>query len=137
MVLNNLKKIRDELKESAKSYDEAFKNTAIIAAESLASKHQFLEPELNCNSPQISLTNTNSKKLQPILTKKYFIEKYGNLKNTKEAYKKVYGQKSYGRSWQDFLTVAAELPLIEQPALTLEQRVTRIENILKTLGYEL
>ncbi len=42
MVLNKLKKIRDELEESAKVYDESFKNTALIAAESLMNQQQAI-----------------------------------------------------------------------------------------------
>jgi hypothetical protein len=127
MVLNQLKKIRDELKESAKSYDEAFKNTAIIATEELMHRQQ-----LHDNTQQVS-----SQVFPQSLDKEYFIKKYGSLQKTKEEYKKVYGQKNYGRSWQDFLKVAKELPFIEQPVLTLEQRIERIENILKTMGYKL
>jgi hypothetical protein len=127
MVLNQLKKIRDELKESAKAYDEAFKNTAIIATEELINRQQ-----LHNSTEQV-----NSKVLIQGLDKEYFIKKYGSLQKTKEEYKKVYGQKNYGISWQDFLKVAKELPLIEQPILTLEQRIERIENILRTMGYEL
>ncbi|MBE9168172.1 hypothetical protein IQ238_11835 [Pleurocapsales cyanobacterium LEGE 06147] len=127
MVLNQLKKIRDELKESAKAYDEAFKNTAIIATEELINRQK-----LHDNTQQVS-----SKVLAKSLDKGYFIKKYGSLQKTKEEYKKIYGQKNYGRSWKDFLKVAKELPLIEQPIFTLEQRIERIENILRTMGYEL
>ena len=127
MILNQLKKIRDELKESAKAYDEAFKNTAIIATEELINRQQ-----LHNNTEQV-----NSKVLLQGLDQEYFIKKYGSLQKTKEEYKKVYGQKNYGRSWQDFLKLAKELPLIEQPIFTLEQRIERIENILRTIGYEL
>ncbi len=137
MVLNRLKKIRDELKQSAKSYDEAFKNTALIAAESLVTEQQLLDAEPSHKSKLKLLANETNKLLPQTLTKEYLLKKYGSLKNTKEAYKKVYGQKKYGKSWQDFLAVAAELPLIEKPVLTLEERVARIENILKTMGYQL
>ena len=152
MVLNKLKKIRDELKESAKSYDEAFKNTALIAAESLVSQQKLLDADevavgfaegqrsnfdLNHSNQDKILAGSKNQLLSQILTKEYFLEQYGSLKNTKEAYRKVYGKKKYGKSWQDFLAIAAELPLIEKPALTLEERVERIENILKNMGYKL
>lgn len=127
MILNQLKKIRDELKESAKAYDEAFKNTAIIATEELMHRQQ-----LNDNTDRVS-----SKALPQSLDKKYFIKKYGSLQKTKEEYKKIYGKKNYGKSWEDFLKLAKELPLIEEPIFTLEQRIERIENILKTMGYKL
>ncbi|GAB4235095.1 MAG: hypothetical protein Kow0049_19370 [Stanieria sp.] len=127
MLLNELKKIRDELKESAKSYDEAFKNTAIIAAEELMNQQP-----INNNTQQI-----NNKFLAGNLDKDYFIRRYGSLQKTKEEYKKIYGQKNYGKSWQDFLKVAKELSLKQQPSLTLEQRIERIENILRNLGYDL
>ena len=97
----------------------------------------LLEKELNQNSEQ-KIANKNSKRLlSPPLDKQYFIEKYGSLKKTKAAYNKAYGNKKYGKSWQDFLAIAAELPLIEQPVLTLEARIARIENILITMGYKL
>lgn len=134
MVLDKLKKIRDELKESATSYDEAFKNTALIATESLMTQQQLLDAELNKSKPSY---NTNKKTLVSTLNKEYFLERYGSLKKAKEAYKQIYGQKKYGKSWQEFLTVANELPLIQQPMLTLEARVEKIENILKSMGYKI
>lgn len=127
MLLNELKKIRDELKESAKLYDEAFKNTAIIAADELMNRQQ-----INNNTQQV-----NNKFLAENLDKDYFIKRYGSLQKTKEEYKKIYGQKNYGKSWQDFLKVAKELSLKQQPSFTLEQRIERIENILRNLGYDL
>lgn len=137
MVLNKLKQIRDELKESAKTYDEAFKNTALIAAESLVAQEQLLNNELQENSHKLTSGKIEHKTLPITLNKQYFIEKYGSLKKTKEAYTKAYGKKKYGKSWQDFLAIATDLPLIEKPVLTLEVRVTRIETILNSMGYKL
>ncbi len=137
MVLNKLKQIRDDLKESANSYDKAFKNTALIAAENLVVQEQLLNKELKENSDKLTSDNIKHKTLPVTLNKQYFLEKYGSLKKTKEVYKKAYGKKKYGKSWQDFLAIAADLPLIEKPVLSLEARVARIENILNTMGYKL
>ena len=128
MVLSKLKKIRDELEESAKAYDEAFKNTALIAAKSLMDQQQ----KINANSHEF-----NQKLLSQGFDKEYFLDKYGSLKKAKEKYKKVYPQTKYGRSWQDFLIAVQDLPSIENNPLTLEERITRIENILRTMGYDL
>lgn len=78
MVLNRLKKIRDELKESAKSYDEAFRNTALIAAESLVTQKQLLDAELSHNSKPKLLGNGTNKVLPQTVTKEYFLQKYGS-----------------------------------------------------------
>ena len=128
MVLSKLKKIRDELEESAKAYDKAFKNTALIAAESLMNQQQ----KINAKSREL-----NHKLLSQGLDKEYFLDKYGSLKNAKEEYKKVYPKTKYGRSWKDFLAAAQDLPAIANIPLSLEQRITRIENILRTMGHDL
>jgi hypothetical protein len=128
MVLNKLKQIRNELKNSANTYDTAFKNVALIAAEELVEEEKQLKKQLKSKQ---HLFNLN-----PSLDKQYFLDKYGNLKNAKAAYQKIYGEQNYGRSWSDFLTVAKKLSLPEQPALTLEERVTKIENFLSSLGYK-
>ena len=128
MVLSKLKKIRDELEESAQAYDEAFKNTALIAAESLMNQQQ----KINANSSEI-----DHKLLSQSLDKEDFLDKYGSLKKAKEEYKKLYPQIKYGRSWQDFLEAVRTLPPIENTPLTLEQRISRIENILRTMGHDL
>jgi hypothetical protein len=130
MVLNKLKQMRNELKNSASTYDTAFKNVALIAAEELIEKEKQLNQQLNSNLK--SLFNLN-----PTLDKQYFIAKYGSLKNAKVAYQKIHGEQKYGRSWSDFIAVAEKLSLPEQQALTLEERVTRIENFLSSLGYHL
>lgn len=137
MVLNKLKEIRDELKKSAKSYDEAFKNTSIVAAESLVAQKQLLEKELNQNGNDKILDKKDELTSLPSLSKQYFLKKYGSLNNTKRAYIKAYGKKKYGRSWDDFLEIAVNLPSIEKPELTLEARVSRIEKILTAMGYKL
>jgi hypothetical protein len=124
MTLNKLKQIRNELKQNAEIYDEAFKNTALLAAEGLANRQK----SLNSNSNEI---------LAQSFDKKYFIKKYGNLKTAKEEYKRIYGNNNYGKSWKDFINAVKELPLIEQSDLTLEQRIARIENILRSMGHEL
>ncbi|MEN9518911.1 MAG: hypothetical protein RLZZ381_1499 [Cyanobacteriota bacterium] len=128
MVLNKLKQIRNELKNSATTYDTAFKNVALIAAEELVEEEKQLKKQLKSNQ---HLFNLN-----PSLDKQYFLDKYGTLKNAKAAYQKIYGEQNYGRSWSDFLTIAKKLSLPEQPALTLEERVTKIENFLSSLGYQ-
>jgi hypothetical protein len=123
MTLNKLKQIRNELKQNAEIYDEAFKNTAMIAAEELGDKQNLLD--------------NRHKIFKPILDKKYFLERYGNLITAKQEYKKIYRSKDFGKSWDDFLNAVKELPLMEQPIMTLEQRIQRIENILSAMGYEL
>jgi hypothetical protein len=128
MVLNKLKQIRNELKNSADTYDTAFKNVALIAAEELVKEEKQLKEQLKSNQ---HLFNLN-----PSLDKQYFIDKYGSLKNAKAAYQKIHGEQKYGRSWSDFLTVAKKLSSPEQSALTLEERVTKIENFLSSLGYQ-
>ena len=130
MVLNQLKQIRDDLKKSAESYDEAFKNTALIAAESL------LGQQNRSNNQR----HNHNQVLNPSLEQEYFIKKYGNLKQAKAAYKKIYGEQKYGRSWESFIKIARELLPIEESEksiLTLEQRLEKIEKFLETLGYKL
>jgi hypothetical protein len=124
MTLNKLKQIRNELKQNAEIYDEAFKNTALIAAQGLASQQKALNGDCN-------------KILTQSFDKKYFIKKYGSLKTAKHEYQKKYGNKNYGKSWNDFINVVKELPLLEQSNLTLEQRIERIENILRSMGHQL
>lgn len=128
MVLNKLKKIRDEWEESAKAYDEAFQNTALIAAEALMNQQQKLNSNYQAQGDRV---------LSQSLDKEYFLNKYGSLKKAREEYKKIYGQKKYGKSWNDFLQVVKELPTLEKPSLTLEQRITRIESILRSMGHQL
>lgn len=128
MVLNKLKQIRDELKNSADTYDTAFKNTALMAADELVKEEKQLKEQLK--------TNQHLFNLNPSLDKQYFIDKYGSLKNAKAAYQKIHGEQQYGRSWSDFLTVAQKLSSPEQPALTLEERITKIENFLSSFGYQ-
>lgn len=128
MVLNKLKQIRDELKNSADTYDTAFKNTALMAADELVKEEKQLKEQLKSNQ---HLFNLN-----PSLDKQYFIDKYGSLKNAKAAYQKIHGEQKYGRSWPDFLTVAQKLSLPEQPALTLAEKITKIENFLSSFGYQ-
>ncbi len=65
------------------------------------------------------------------------MNKYGSLKKAKAEYKKLYGEQNYGRSWKDFLNIVNQLPPLERPVLTLEQRIKRIEDILMGMGYEL
>ncbi|MGL5871126.1 MAG: hypothetical protein ACRC2R_01950 [Xenococcaceae cyanobacterium] len=126
MTLNKLKQIRNELKQNAEIYDEAFKNTALLAAEGLAENQKYLNG-----------TDINKKKLVQNLDKTYFIAKYGSLKRAKEEYKKIYTNTNYGKSWDDFIKVVKELPLIEQSYLSLEQRIEKIENILRRMGQDL
>lgn len=121
MALNKLKRIKNELKQNAETYDEAFKNTAFIAAEGLSNQQKSL----------------NNKILVQKLDKQYFINQYGNLKTAKEEYKRVYGNNNYGKSWDDFINAVQELPLLQKSGLTLEQRIERIENILRIMGQEL
>ncbi|MBW4535552.1 MAG: hypothetical protein KME09_16570 [Pleurocapsa minor HA4230-MV1] len=127
MVLNKLKQIRDELKNSADTYDTAFKNTALMAADELVKEEKQLK-QLKSNQHLLNLN--------PSLDKQYFIDKYGSLKNAKVAYQKIHGEQQYGRSWSDFLTVAQKLSSPEQPALTLEERITKMENFLSSFGYQ-
>ncbi|HEY9771410.1 MAG TPA: hypothetical protein V6C71_23440 [Coleofasciculaceae cyanobacterium] len=126
MVLNQLKQIRDELKKSGDAYDAAFKNTALIAAEELVSREKQLKSDRQTSSC-----------LNPVLDKQYFIANYGSLKNSKIAYQKIYGNQNYGRSWSDFIGLAKKLTLPKQQTLTLEERVTKLENFLSSLGYQL
>ena len=128
MVLNELKQIRDELKKSAKRYDNAFKNVAIIAAEELVNQENKIK---QLERDKIVLLNPDTS-----LDKQYFLNKYGSLKNAKAAYTKKYGKQKYGRSWSDFIAVAKKLDLAERPVLTLEDRITKIEKFLVTLGYQ-
>lgn len=128
MVLNELKQIRDELKKSAKRYDNAFKNVAIIAAEELVNQENKIK---QLERDKIVLLNPDTS-----LDKQYFLNKYGSLKNAKAAYTKMYGKQKYGRSWSDFIAVAKKLDLAERPVLTLEDRITKIEKFLVTLGYQ-
>ena len=128
MVLNKLKQIRNELKNSADTYDTAFKNVALIAAEELVKEEKQLKEQLKSNQ---HLFNLN-----PSLDKQCFIDKYGSLKNAKAAYQKIHGEQKYGSSWSDFLTVAKKLSLPEQPALTLAEKITKIENFLSSFGYQ-
>jgi hypothetical protein len=130
MVLNKLKQIRNELKNSASTYDTAFKTVALAAAEELVEEEKQLKQQLNSNLK--TLLNLN-----PTLDKQYFIAKYGSLNNAKVAYQKIHGEQKYGRSWSDFIAVAKKLSLPEQQALTLEERVTRIENFISSLGHQL
>ncbi|MEM8719297.1 MAG: hypothetical protein AAGE84_08300 [Cyanobacteria bacterium P01_G01_bin.39] len=133
MVLNQLKQIRDELKSSAKSYDTAFKNTALIAASELATKQTQLEQTSIVNNRQQPKLNSNL-----VLDKEYFVANYGSLKNAKAAYQKFYGKQKFGRSWSDFIAVARKLASASSQAttLTLEDRITKIENFLISLGYQ-
>ena len=143
MVLNQLKQIRDELKTSAEVYDRAFKNTALIAAGELSQTSQKQndssgQKELNtsCKETKQSILQRNCNNQ---LDKKYFIEKYGSLKNAKAAYQEIYGKQKYGRSWSDFITLAQKLSNSSPKELTelsLEVRITRIENFLQSLGYQ-
>ncbi|MEL6988916.1 MAG: hypothetical protein AAGK97_13975 [Bacteroidota bacterium] len=131
MVLNQLKKIRNELRHSSETYDAAFKNIALIAAEELVQSEQNLKRQLN-NQPQACLNSASDK-----LDKEYFLNRYGSLKNAKAAYKEVYGKQNYGRSWSEFIAVANKLSSPKPQVLTLEERITKIEKFLCTLGYHL
>ena len=144
MVLNQLKQIRDELKTSAEAYDRAFKNTALIAAKELVDQSQ----EQNNLASQDRLNSSNGQTKQAILksnsnqqlNKQYFIEKYGSLKEAKAAYKKIYGEQRYGRSWSDFISIAQKLSDTKSEKsgeLSLSARITKIENFLQSLGYQL
>ncbi|MEL6441168.1 MAG: hypothetical protein AAFQ80_18185 [Cyanobacteria bacterium J06621_8] len=135
MVLNQLKQIRDELEKSATSYDNAFKNTALIAATELASQAKTIEQ----NQTSLGSSQQNKISLKPVLDKKYFIAKYGNLKKAKTAYQETYGRQKYGRSWAEFIAIAQKLASESPQAktLTLEERITKIENFLVKLGYQI
>ena len=128
MVLNELKQIRDDLKKSAERYDNAFQNVALIAAEELVDRENKIK--------QLDRNTTVLLNPTPSLNKQYFLNKYGSLKNAKAAYTKMYGKQKYGRSWLDFIAVAKKLDLAEQPVLTLEDRINKIEKFLVTLGYQ-
>ncbi len=146
MILEELKQISKELKDSAKSYDDSFKNTAIMATEGLIKQQELLnthqnQEQLLTEDKKTDLLRGEVSRHQS-LDRKYFIDKYGSLKKTKEEYTKLYGKKNYGRSWKDFLNIVKQLPskeqlAKEQPVLTLEQRVKRIEDILISMGYSL
>ncbi len=135
MVLNQLKQIRDELKSSANTYDNAFKNTALIAASELAKQANPDQSKILGNEQQ----NKNKPNLNPVLDQEYFTAKYGSLKNAKAAYQSMYGKQKYGRSWADFIAVAKKLASVspKPKTLTLEERITKIENFLISLGYQL
>ena len=128
MVLNRLKQIRSELVDSAERYDNAFKKVALIAAEELVKEENRIK-QVDRNEFVLAASNSS-------LDKQYFLNKYGSLKNAKAAYTKKYGEQKYGRSWSDFVTVAKKLDLAEQSVLTLEDRITKIEKFLVTLGYQ-
>lgn len=133
MVLNQLKQIRDELKSSADTYDTAFKNTALIAASELAKQTKPDQSKILGNEQH------NKLNLNPVLDKEYFIAKYGSLKNAKTAYQEMYGKQKYGRSWSDFIDKAKKLASVSPKAktLTLEERITKIENLLISFGHQL
>ncbi len=136
MVLNQLKQIREELKNSSDAYDRAFKNTAIIAAQELSDQ----DSKTNNQSSQTNLNFNNSQgnkfSLNPTFDKEYFIKKYGSLKNAKLAYQEIYGEQKYGRTWSDFITVAKRLDVSKSEKLSLEARIDKIEQFLKSLGYQ-
>lgn len=134
MVLNQLKQIRAELKNSADAYDSAFKNTALIAAEELVNQEKKIndQPSQRCLNPTSNQHCSNQS-----LDKEYFIAKYGSLKQAKAEYQMIYGKQKYGRSWSDFIAVANQLSSSKLIKLTLEQRVTKIENFLSRFGYQL
>ena len=48
----------------------------------------------------------DSTTLGAVIDKQYFLDKYGSLKQAKSAYKEIYGDRQYGRSWSDFIAVA-------------------------------
>ena len=136
MVLNRLKQVRDELKNSADLYDNAFKNTAIIAATELSDRNnrsRDSDRQMLLDSRNSLL---NSSRLNSTLDKQYFINKYGTLKNAKLAYQKIYGEQKFGRSWSDFIAVIKTLSSTKPETETLEARITKIEKFLQTLGYQ-
>lgn len=136
MVLNKLKQIRDELKTSAVAYDRAFKNTALIAAEELSDHEIETDGDLELTQTPAMLLENSTSEDNSDLTKEYFLEKYGSLKNTKIAYQKIYGKQKYGRSWSDFITIAKQLNTAKTEKLSLEARITKIEDFLKQFGYQ-
>ena len=139
MVLNQLKKIRDELKSSADAYDNAFMNTALIAASELADQTKQYQKQDQKEPSKLFINKQKSQSsLNPVLDKEYFIAKYGSLKNAKAAYQEMYGKQKFGRSWSDFIAIARKLTSAspEPKTLTLEERITKIENFLIGLGYE-
>lgn len=145
MVLNQLKQLRDELRNSADAYDTAFKNTALIAATELAEREKHFNNEQLNNKQLLNKANDLSD-LKPVMNKSYFIDKYGSLKNAKAAYQKIYRQQKFGRSWSDFLAVVKELPITSTPTITstsktltleaIDERITKIENFLMGLGFQ-
>lgn len=138
MVLNQLKQIRDQLKSSADAYDNAFMNTALIAASELSELADQTKPEQKDQPKPFINQQQSQSSLNPVLDKEYFIGKYGSLKNAKAAYQEMYGKQKFGRSWSDFITVARKLTSAspEAKTLTLEERITKIENFLIGLGYQ-
>lgn len=134
MLLDQLKQISKELKDSAKSYDNSFRNTAIIAKEELMNQQDNYQLLDSCQQASLLQDQTSDNRS---LDKKYFIDKYGSLKKAKEECRKMYGEKKYGRSWKEFLKIINQLSPAKQPVLTLEQRINRIENILISMGYKL
>lgn len=128
MVLNKLKKVRNDLKNSADNYDAAVMNIAAIAAEELINSEQQLQQQINERQPKPAL--------YAALDKQFFLNRYGSLKNAKAAYNKIYGKQNYGRSWSDFINVAKKLDSPLKLTLTLEERIAKIENFLITLGYQ-
>jgi hypothetical protein len=109
MVLNQLKQIREELKNSADAYDRAFRNTAIIAAQELNDQDRKTNNQSNQANLNFNNSQGNKFTLNPSFDKKYFIKKYGTLKNAKVAYQEMYGEQKYGRTWSDFIAVAKKL----------------------------
>ena len=138
MVLNQLKQIRDELKNSADAYDLAFKNTAIIAAQELVDINCQNQDNQSQNILSPNDSNLDRPPSNPDLNKQYLLEKYGSLKKAKLAYQKKYGKQKYGRSWSEFIAVAKQLASsnVEQKELSLEERITKIEAFLRILGYQ-
>lgn len=142
MVLNQLKQIREELKNSADAYDRAFKNTAIIAAQELNDQDRKTNNQSNQHNLNFNSSQGNKFSLNPTFDKEYFIKKYGTLKNAKLAYQEIYGEQKYGRTWLDFITVAKKLDVAKKAniskseELSLEVRIDKIEQFLITLGYQ-
>ena len=130
MVLNQLKLLREELRNSANAYDNAFKNVTLIAAEELVKEEKKIKVDVNNNRLPLTTSSVD-------LDKQYFVDLYGSLKDAKAAYTKIHGKQKYGRSWSDFVAVARTLDVPKQQALTLEERITKIENFLVSLGYQL
>jgi len=136
MVVNRLKQIRDELKNSAVAYDSAFKNTALVAARELSDRDIQINKEGSLANTTRAIYEDSNSGLNSNLTKEYFIRQYGSLKSAKLAYQKIYGEQKYGRSWSDFLIVAEQLNTPKLKEQNLEDRITKIENFLKQLGYQ-